>query len=357
MKQLPPLNLNHLFRLTDETGILQHARFSIPDRNHGYCLDDNARALLVIDLLDKLYGEKFQMPQLSEVYLSFVDHAYNPATHKFRNFMDYSRQWLETSGSEDSQGRAIWAIGTLFANRNFKSVHSFTEKLVEHAYTISEELHHPRAISYSLLGLAEIFMHKPEHAERAKVKSQKLLEKLWDRFRVEKPRGWLWFEERVTYGNSRVAQAFISAGFIFPESGAWERGIALLDWLIKKQFESGMFVPIGNEKWMTPGYKSRFDQQPLEACGMIDACLSAWKLTREEKYYRYALSAFDWFLGGNLAGKPVYDAFTGGCRDGIHETGINRNQGAESTLAWLHSRLAIELHHRHKEKIEVVYES
>lgn len=346
MKKFPGLNLNHLFNLTDETGMLQHARYQFPNRNHGYCIDDNARVLLVLNLFKKRYGENSKINQLLNTYLSYIDHAYNPSAKRFCNFMSYSRQWLEESGSEDSQGRTVWAIGTLACNKNFQEIQSYLEDLLKYCLEITEELTHPRAIAYSLLGLAEYYEQDLKNGMRTKKKIKDLSSKLRQFFSQETNSEWLWHEETVTYDNSRIPQALISSGCILTDHQLLNKGMELLDWLIMHQFEEGIFSPIGNKEWLTPGYKSDYDQQPIEAWGMIDACLCAGKITGDQKYYDYAGRAFNWFLGENSVGFPLYDSSTGGCCDGLNDKGTNKNQGAESTIAWLHSLLMMEISER-----------
>lgn len=343
MKRFPELNLNHLFNLTDGTGMLQHARYQVPDRNHGYCIDDNARALLVLNLFKNKYGESSKMDQILNTYLSFVNHAYNPSVKRFRNFMSYDRQWLEDSGSEDSQGRTIWAIGTLASNKNFQEIQGHLEDLVKHCLEITEELTHPRAIAYSLLGLTEYAIQDREKGVQVKEKITNSSAKLYRFFKQQTNPEWLWYDKTVTYDNSRIPQAFILSGYVLEDSQLIKKGGELLDWLITHQFKDEIFLPVGNDKWFTPGHKSPYDQQPIEAWGMIDACLCAGKIMQNKKYYECAQKAFNWFLGENPVGAPLYDPLTGGCCDGLHSSGVNKNQGAESTLAWLHSLLTMSL--------------
>jgi len=342
-KIYPEVNLNHFFNLTDDTGIIQHARYNVPNRNHGYCLDDNARAILVMVLLRKKMGDNQKFQHLLSLFLSFTEHAYNPRTRKFRNFMSYDRRWLEESGSEDSQGRVMWAIGTLFAATCNSNTRDYLENLLKYCLEIISQLTHPRAIAYSLLGFCEFY--KKEENEKAKLNEQlqKMTDKLYRYFVDSDGKGWPWPDETVTYDNCRIPQAMLVAGFQLGDEKLTEKGISLLDWLIRHQFEKGYFSPIGNQNWLTVGHKSDFDQQPIEAAGMINACVCAWQITRDRKYYDYARTAFNWFLGENSAGVALYDFSTGGCRDGLNRNGLNKNQGAESTLAWLSSLLTMKL--------------
>lgn len=340
----PELNLNHLFNLTDETGILQHARFHIPNRNHGYCLDDNARALLLTVLLKKKLGENERVNHLFNIYLSFIDYAYNPELFRFRNFMNYERKWLETSGSEDSQGRTAWALGTVLANTYNSNILGHVESLFHNSINIIPHLTHPRAVSYGLLGLTEYINKHPENENIFQL-LRKQAERLFKFFENSiDNQDWPWFDGLVTYGNNRIPEAMLCSGYLLNDEKLIDKGSRLLDWLIKHQFENEYFSPVGNNGWFSINQKNQFDKQPLEAHGMIDACLTAAKVTGDDKYNHYAKKAFDWFLGDNSHGTSLYDFSTGGCRDGLHVSGLNKNQGAESTISWLYSLLKIRLH-------------
>lgn len=344
-KVYPELNLNHLFTLTDTTGIIQHARYHIPDRNHGYCLDDNSRALVLTTLLKKKLGDNQEINKLFNIYLSFVDYAYNRELNRFRNFMHYDRTWLEDEGSEDSQGRTIWALGAVLSSTYNPNIQGHVGNLFHQALEIIPYLTHPRAISYALLGVSQYLSKYPEQKEIKKILENESI-RLYGFFenRITNPE-WPWFNDLVTYGNNRIPEAFLSASAVLHNKNLVDMGLRLLDWLIDKQFEHDYFSPIGNSAWLSPEQNSEFDQQPLEAYGMIDACLKAAKISGNTKYKEYARKAFDWFLGDNVHGVSLYDFSTGGCRDGIHASGLNKNQGAESTIAWLSSLLKIKLHY------------
>lgn len=348
---IPPIKLDHLHALTDYTGILQHARFNVPDRNHGYCTDDNARALILTVMLQNEVQDVDEVNRLSSIYLSFLDYAYNPANERFRNFMNYERQWLEKEGSQDSIGRSIWALGYTSAYTNVCNFHHHSNHLFKRSLHAATHLTHPRSIAYALLGLTH---HAKVHNEPEVIQLLKdLSSKLYSFFDNTIENEWPWFEPKVSYGNSRVPHAMILAGTHLQDKEMQQRGIKILDWLIEKQFTDGIFSPIGNDGWLTPEGKARFDQQPLEAHGMIDACLQAEEITNDGRYGEYAIRAFHWFTGENDCSQPLYDFATGGCRDGLHPEGVNLNQGAESTLSWLMSLLDISFYLREKNTLLV----
>jgi glycosyltransferase involved in cell wall biosynthesis len=346
---LPPIKLDHLHMLTDHTGILQHARFNVPDRNHGYCTDDNARALLLSVMLQNEVQEVDEVNRLTCIYLSFIDYAYNPERRKFRNFMNYERQWLDREGSEDSIGRTAWALGYTAAYTNVCNFHYHSSYLFEKVLGQIDSLTHPRALSYAVLGLTH---HTNVHEEPAVIK--KLVQstkRLYAFFDQTIHNEWLWFDDKVSYANNRIPHALIFAGICLQDEQIIERGLKILDWLIDKQFINGIFSPVGNKGWLNPEGKAAFDQQPLEANGMIDACLAAEEYVRDGTYADQALKAFYWFTGENDCGQPLYDFATGGCRDGLHAGGVNLNQGAESTISWLMSLMNISFYLRNKNSL------
>lgn len=333
---LPPININHLRLLTDSTGILQHTRYTIPDRTHGYCLDDNSRALILSVMLQNHTEDINELYRLSSIYLSFIDYAYNYQKGKFRNFMSYERKWLEEEGSEDSVGRAVWALGYTAAYSESDSFYNHSNHLFRKAIEDIEYISHPRALAYLILGLTcHARIHGEEEVIRLLEKKAKQLSAFFDTDISNEE--WPWYDGIVTYANSRIPHALITAGMYLEEAELTDRGLKLLDWLIEMQFADGIFMPVGNDGWMTRERKAVCDQQPVEAHGMIDACLAAKQFTKNEKYAQYALTAFEWFTGKNTCSSRLYDHSTGGCRDGLHSDRVNLNQGAESTLSWLMS--------------------
>lgn len=336
---LPPIDLGQIRRLTDCTGILQHARYTVPDRTHGYCIDDNARALMLCIMLQNEAHDKEELRRLSSTYLSFIDYAYNPANGKFRNFMSYQREWKEEEGSEDSFGRTMWALGYTTAYTQVRNFYHHADYLLRKGLEHSDSLSYPRSLAYLILGLAchANVYHDPSIIRLLEKKAAQLSAFFDSTINND----WVWCEDKVTYANCRVPQALLAAGLSLKNQEWADRGLHILDWLIRSQFKNDMFVPIGNAGWMTPEGKALFDQQPLEAHGMIDACLTAQEYTKNDDYGDYALKAFHWFTGGNICSSQLYDSDSRGCRDGLHAAGANLNQGAESCLSWLMSLLKI----------------
>jgi len=342
-QRLPQINLRHLQVMTDGTGILQHAKFTMPDRNHGYCVDDNARALIVTTQACDLTRADELLTNLSSVYLSFLDHAFNRDNGRFRNFMSFDRQWLEEAGSEDSHGRALWALGVLIATGRNKGLVAVAEDLFDNALGALEQFTSPRAIAYAILGLAAR-RHQQEAQDRVLDTLHHLGDRLLGYFSTTVTDEWCWHEELLTYDNGRLPQALIACGRALDNDDMTGMGLRVLDWLSSIQTDetSGRFTPIGNNGWYPrSGTRARYDQQPLEAAAMIDACIEAHACSRKETWVQLASTCFNWFLGNNDQQIKLYDHATGGCRDGLHENGVNENQGAESTLAWLMSLIAI----------------
>lgn len=345
---LPPINLLQLRVLTDYTGILQHSRYNIPDRKHGYCIDDNARALMLAVMLQNDVQDIDELNRLTSTYLAFIDYAFNPANGKFRNFMSYERQWLEDEGSEDSAGRTMWALGYTAAYTNTSNFYYHSNSLFKKGLEHIDYISHPRALAYLVLGL---ICHAQIHAEASVISIlENKARQLSSFFDETIDNDWLWYEQIVTYANSRIPQALIEAGVFLGNPDMTSRGLKILDWLIERQFIDHIFSPVGNKGWLTPEGKALFDQQPLEAHGMLDACLQAEEYVRDGRYAEYALKAFAWFTGENSCSLVLYDFATGGCRDGLHPDGVNLNQGAESTLSWLMSLMSISYYLRNKSK-------
>lgn len=334
--ELPEFNLKHLNTLTDSIGMFQHARFSIPRYSEGYCLDDNARALLFTVQLDDLGIADENIYKLSNIYAAFVEYAFDKNKKRFRNFMNFQRQWIEEVGSDDSQGRALWALGTVVGKSTRKQLQIWATQLFNDTISIIPELTSPRAWAFGLLGINEYLQRMSGDRLVLNIRDE-LVNKLINLYSNVATEDWKWFENYLTYDNAKISQALILSGFNMKDSQVLEIGLESLKWLIDLQVsEKGYFSPIGSEGWYTKGAeKARFDQQPVSVCDAILACADAYRITGDETWYNLSKSIFEWFFGKNDLGLQLYDATTGGCFDALQVDRVNLNQGAESTLSFL----------------------
>lgn len=330
---MPEAKLTHLTRLIDSTGIAQHATRSIVDRAHGYCLDDNARGLILATVLEQ---DASAPADLFDTTAAFVQHAWDADARRFHNFMAYDRRWLDAVGSDDSHGRTVWALGTVAARATDASHRAWAYGLLERAATPVLALTSLRAWAFSLLGVVEALGVRPGDLRLQRLRKQ-LAERLHDHLLGNGRPGWTWFEDIVSYDNARLPQALMAAGHQAGNAAWVASAIEALTWLCRIQHaDAGHFRPVGSEGfWRRDGDRAAFDQQPLEAAATVGACLTAWRCTGESNWLTEARRAFAWFLGENDLGQPLHDAQTGGCRDGLLCDRVNENQGAESTLAFL----------------------
>jgi glycosyltransferase involved in cell wall biosynthesis len=334
--------LSGVFAMSDATGMLQHAIGVIPDRRHGYCLDDNARALMLMNVAEGL--SRTERMQRSTVYASFVQHAWNPDLRRFRNFMNFDRTWCEDCGSEDSNGRGLWALGHTFAHSPEPDLRRWARQWFDEVCTGVAEVIYPRSTAFAMLGAAEVLRVEPGHAVARGLieRGGALLHALLDRAR--RP-DWAWFEAMLGYDNPRLSQALIEAGELCRRPEWIEAGLDTLAWIAERQTASaGHFRPVGSETFGHQGLAMPFDQQPLEAQAAVDAARSAWGVRGERRWVEHALGAWRWFFGANDRGVVLADLATGRSRDGITPRGANENCGAESILAFQlahHSMLAL----------------
>jgi glycosyltransferase involved in cell wall biosynthesis len=341
VEQLPRLNLQHLLLITDDTGILQHCVYTTPNREHGYCTDDQARALIATTMCHSLFENKMVIP-LIQKYLAFLFHAFNRENGRFRNFMSYDRHWLETAGSEDAHGRALWSLGVVVRDAPNDAVHFLAARLFNEGLGAIEPFTSPRAWAYALVGLHSYMEAYAGDAEARRLRDL-LTDRLYRAFRENADAGWLWCEDVVTYDNAKLPHALLVAGRRIPDSGIFWTGLQTLEWLLEQQTaENGHLCLIGNAGWLTrEGRRSNFDQQPLDAMALVEACIEAFRGTGDFRWIVEARRCLNWFLGFNDLNLPLYDFTTGGCYDGLTPQGVNANQGAESTLAWLISLLTM----------------
>jgi len=338
LDRLPTIKLDHLYRMTDTTGIVEHAVFVMPNYPEGYTTDDNARALIVAILLEELgVAAPVGSADLASRYLAFLWLAFEPVTKRFRNCLSYERQWHESEGSEDSHGRALWGLGTVLGRSKDAGLRGAAGRLFELAIPAAVEFKSPRACAFALLGLQEYLDSFP--GDRAALNaSDALANRLLHLYRAHQSDGWNWFENVLAYSNARLPQALIRAGVRSSNEEMLAAGLEALDWLstIQRCEVKGHFVPIGSQGFYSrKTEKARFDQQPVEACAAVSACLQAYRATGKGRWRKEAWTAFNWFLGDNDLQIALYDPSTGGCRDGLHPDRANENQGAESTLSFL----------------------
>jgi glycosyltransferase involved in cell wall biosynthesis len=343
--KLPDFDTSHLSSMTDDTGILQHAIFSLPNCLEGYTTDDNARALIVTTLANKSsLCNRYEYAALSRRYLAFLWLAFHEKTGRFKNFLNYDRVWQDGIGSEDSHGRAIWALGTVLGHSEDASLRGAAGRLFEIAVPAALTFSSPRAWAFSVLGMQAYLDWFP--GDRVIQGARNILaNRLLDIYEGSHSKNWQWFEKSLSYSNARLSQALLIAGSRSENKRMIETGCESLQWLVTEQHRGveEIFVPIGSRGFFTEGgEKARFDQQPVEACATISACLQAYRVTGEKHWFDEAWFAFRWFLGENDLQVPLYDATTGGCRDGLHPDRVNENQGAESTLSFLMSLLEMQ---------------
>ena len=352
--ELPPLKLDHLRRLTDHTGMFQHAIFTVPNYREGYTVDDNARALTVSTLLEEIGNE--QALELASRYLAFIWYAFNTDTGRFRNFMSYQRNWLEESGSDDSHGRTLWALGTLLGRSNTPALHSMAGRLFEQALPVIIKTTSPRAWAFTLIGIHD-YLRRFDGDRRANQVREELAGRLLGLYQNHHANEWRWYENSLTYCNAVLPHALLMCGQWIPNNDMTDAGLESLGWLADLQradSSGGHFVPIGsNGFYKRGGERARFDQQPVEAQAMVSACLEAYRVTGNKRWHNEARRAFEWFLGRNDLNLPIYDPTTGGCRDGLHPDRPNENQGAESSLAFLQAVLELRLFENTLQSMEV----
>ena len=338
---LPEINFSHIKNLTDDTGIIQHAVFNIPNRKEGYCIDDNARALLLSVLACRQTGNNKAQLQLLHTYLSFI-HYMQTDSGEFRNFMSYSKTTTEEHGSEDAFGRTVMALGFLM-NEGPSNMFSKTAAMIfSRAYRHIDELVSIRGIANTIVGICQYIKYNyPDDIKREMV--IKLSEKMVGMYKQNSSDNWHWFEPVLTYDNAILPLALLNAYEIAGDESYLDIAFEAMAFLESKVFHNGMLSPVGNNGWCERGKKehAKFDQQGIDAMAMVLYYQQAYRITRDDNYLSRMYICYQWFLGKNELGLTLYDASTGGCGDGLHSTEISLNQGAESTLAYWISHLVV----------------
>ena len=337
---IPEIRLGHLKVLTDDTGIIQHSLYTVPDRTHGYCTDDNSRALIVAIRHFALTHEEATL-DLAKRYMSFLHYAFDKQARRFRNFLNYERTWTDESASEDTYGRALWALGAVVSLASADAVLPFGCRLFLEAVASAEGITSPRAVAYALLGICSYLQRFRGDAHVRRLQTA-LAQRLLQAFHGNRSPSWPWCEDVVTYANATLPHALILSGQSLEEEAMVEQGLASLEWLVGLQLSpDGIVSLIGNQGWLRrDGARARYDQQPIDATALVEASLAAWHCTHDLRWRERAGHFLGWFLGGNDTQSLLYDSSTGGCRDGLQPNGPNLNEGAESTLSWLSSLLA-----------------
>jgi hypothetical protein len=335
-RELPDLVLDHLSRMTDSTGVFQHAIFSIPNFSEGYCTDDNARAFVLAVQMSELGEEPDSVRTLATTSAAFLHHAFDTNTGRFHNHMGFDRRWLDDKGSEDCHGRALWALGIGVGRSPDRNFQMMAGQLFAQALPAFTEFTSPRAWAFGLIGIHE-YLRRLSGDSLVNQIREMLTSRLMTLFERHAEADWHWFESELSYDNAKLAHALILTGRATGQHAVFERGLSTLRWLNELQVsERGHFRPIGSNGFYRRGSpRANFDQQPIEAHAMVSACLEAYRATSDAWWYEQAQRAFDWFIGWNDLGVEIYSPESGGCRDGLHVDRVNGNQGAESTLAFL----------------------
>ncbi len=341
-KKLPAVDLLRLKAMTDYTGMLQHSTHAVPCFKEGYATDDNARALIAVLRFQRLFPERAaEAESLARTYLSFM-HYTQTENGLFHNFVSFDKRFMEEQTSWDCFGRALWAAGFAVNSGLDENLKALAKKMIDDAMPNVITLQDCRPAALALMGIHHYFKAKPEQLdllEKINALGNKLLSMLGQNSSAE----WQWFEEILTYSNAIMPHALFLAFDSTKDEHFLHAAEQTYSFLRGKTIEGDMFVPVGQNGWLPRGgQKALFDQQPIEAGSMADAALTAFNLTGKREYAEDAFIAFNWFLGKNLLGKAVFDSSTGACFDGLTAQGPNLNQGAESTIAFLFARLAME---------------
>ncbi len=343
--ELPPFNLSHLSRMTDDVGILQHAIGTVPNYSEGYTTDDNARGLIFAVLLEELGKEGLrQLNGLASRCLAFLWHAFNNQNGHFRNFMGYDRRWLEEKGSKDSHARALWGLATVLGRSRHEGLRRAAARLFERTLPTVREFDDLRSVAFTLIALNTYLCHFPGDRAAQEMRAT-LAERLYKVYQKNTSAAWNWFEDQLTYANASLPHALLLSGQGMQQKAMEAAGLETLEWLVSIQTSSeGHFLPVGNQGFYPRGgNRARFDQQPIEAHATISACIDAYHLTGQAWWKQEAIRAFEWFVGRNDVGTALYDPLTGGCCDGLSTEGPSANQGAESTLVFLLSLAELQL--------------
>jgi hypothetical protein len=321
-----------MMALTDDTGMVQHAKFSTIDRREGYTTDDNARALIVALRYHKLYGDQDAL-SLAHTYLTFLLHMQRSDGH-FHNLLGFDRRFQDEVASEDCTGRALWASGYTLSSDAPEDIKRVAKEILDRGLPSAHGFTSPRGKAFAILGLRHYHEAFP-HDRNILDNLGRYADGLMDQYRIEAADDWRWFESYLTYSNPRLSQGLLAAYESTREPAYLQVALSSLDFLIGIQIVGDMFTPIGNRGWFNRyGERALYDQQPIEASCMTEAALLALNSTGDERYRRVAQIAFEWYHGRNAQQVSLYNEETGTCYDGLTPEGLNQNQGAEATLSY-----------------------
>jgi uncharacterized protein YyaL (SSP411 family) len=337
---LPPIKLEYLEAITDDTGVFQHSKFGTPNRLEGYTTDDNARALIAITKYSRIKGDS-RSDRLIDTYLSFLLHMQR-ADGKMHNFLSYDRSFIDEEGSEDCAGRTLWACGYMINSKLSAEKRLLAKEIFDKAFRWTCFFRSPRAKAFAILGLSHY--HKAFTGDQNLTQNIKTLsDKLLEYYKNTRSADWRWFEPYLTYVNGRLPHALFEAYQETKQTKYIRVAEESLKFLLEVQTLNDKFVPIGNKGWYKKGEsRSMYDQQSVEAASMAEAALSAYRATGNRHYKKAARTIFNWFLGQNTQNALVYNPTTGGCYDGITEKGLNLNKGAEATVCYLSARMELQ---------------
>jgi len=340
---MPFCSLKHLIRLTDETGLIQHAYYGIPRRSDGYSADDNARALILVARKFAVQPTE-QLLDLATRYLAFLRHGLTDEGI-FRNIMNYDRRWADQSAGDDCQGRCLWALGEVLNSPLPRPLHMAAKEMVKRAMAVYRLSTWPRTLAFSLLAFEQLARLDDNDGRRWCDLAARAAERLAKSLETHCGQGWTWFEDTMTYANARLPHGLLAAGRMLDNADYLEAAERTLEFLISETIHDGMLVPVGTRGWYPRGgCKAKFDQQPIEALAMVEAALAFLEATGRRRYAEIARTCGRWFLGDNMAGVALADPERGSCHDGLHADRVNENEGAESTLAFLISHQALVKH-------------
>jgi glycosyltransferase involved in cell wall biosynthesis len=337
--KLPKIKFKHLMKLTDNFGIIQFSQINKPFKDSGYTLDDNARAMIACCMYQDIFKDDSKI-KLINIYLNFLKHVHQP-DGKLYNFVDYSKKVDLKNWSEDAHGRALWALGYLASLKSIpKKLRDEAEHIFERSIDVIKDMQSPRAVAFGILGLYFNNLAKPSNKNVLKIK--KLADYLISLYNQSSSDDWQWFEEYLTYSNSKLPEALLYAYLATNGKKYLKIGEKTLKFLMSITFEKERYAPIGHDGWyFKKGKRAHFDQQPVDVSSMVQTLILAYDITKKDEYKKNAINTFKWFIGNNILNRMVYNEVTGGCHDGIGEAAINLNQGAESTVSYLLARLCL----------------